>query len=114
AILEELASELPRREVGATAAGDADAATVRELRERIARLDAEAADREVLLRSLTAQLQERDDRIRALERLRAQGGGDGDAIALQQRLLEMEERVARLSEELEHERDARRRAEGRP
>lgn len=112
AILQQLALELPRRDGKPGDGGDA--AAVRQLRDRLARLDAEAADREVLLRSLTAQLQERDDRIRALERHGEGAGSADDAQALQQRLLEMEERVARLSEELEHERDARRRAEGRP
>lgn len=113
AILAQLALDLPRRD--GERGGDGDAATLRQLRDRLIRLDAEAADREVLLRSLTAQIQERDDRIRALERLGAGGeGGAGDARELQQRLMEMEERVARLSEELEHERDARRRAENRP
>ncbi|HJL16648.1 MAG TPA: hypothetical protein RMH99_13380, partial [Sandaracinaceae bacterium LLY-WYZ-13_1] len=90
-----------------------DGVEVRRLRDRLSKLDAEAADREVLLRSLTAQVQERDDRIRALERLQQGDGGDEDPAALRARLLEMEERVARLSEELEHERDARRRLEDR-
>lgn len=91
-----------------------DAGEARRLRERLSKLDAEAADREVLLRSLTAQLQERDDRIRALERLRERGeDGDEDRAALQARLLEMEERVLRLTEELDHERDARQRLENR-
>lgn len=109
AILEKLALD-----VGPSSgpAGESDAAAVRQLRERVARLDAEAADREVLLRSLTAQLQERDDRLRALERAPS-AGENADARALHEKLLEMEERVERLTEELEHERDARRRAEGR-
>jgi hypothetical protein len=42
------------------------------------------------------------------------GDGAEDPRQLQQRLLEMEERVARLTEELEHERAARRRAENPP
>lgn len=109
AILTQLAGELPRRRSG----GDADAASLHELRERVARLDAEAADREVLLRSLTAQLEERDDRIRALERLRGTEGND-EPSELRKRLFEMEERVARLTDELEHERAARHRAENPP
>lgn len=109
AILTELAEELPRRRE----ATESDSATVHELRERLARMDAEAADREVLLRSLTAQLQERDDRIRALERLPALASND-EPSELRKRLVEMEERVARLTDELEHERAARQRAENRP
>lgn len=102
AILAQLAGELPERRPGA----ERDGGTAH-LRERVARLDAEAADREVLLRSLTAQLQERDDRIRALERMRAGGEGADEPGAMRQRLFEMEERVARLTDELEHERAAR-------
>lgn len=98
AILTQLAGDLPERPETAD-----DGASTWHLRERIARLDAEAADREVLLRSLTAQLQERDDRIRALERLQ-DGGPPDDESLLRQRLFEMEERVARLQDELEHER----------
>ncbi len=111
-ILEQLAGDLPPRR---GAGGDgSDLNALRQLRERNARLDAEAADREVLLRSLTAQLQERDDRLRALERMSEAGADGEDPRELQQRLLEMEERVARLTEELEHERAARRRAENPP
>lgn len=79
------------------------------LRERLLRLEAQAADREVLLRSLTAQLQERDDRIRALERFDPADGEDPNALKAE--LLEMRERAARLAEELENEREARRRLE---
>lgn len=105
AILAQLAGELPERRPGA----ESDGPSARHLRERVARLDAEAADREVLLRSLTAQLQERDDRIRALERMRTAGEGGEEPGAMRQRLFEMEERVARLTDELEHERAARHR-----
>lgn len=111
AILTELAGGLPTRR----AEGERESEAVRHLRARIARLDAEAADREVLLRSLTAQLQERDDRIRALERMSSTGAeSQEDVVALRQRLFEMEERIARLTDELEHERAARRRAENPP
>ncbi len=106
AILHQLMGELPARSDGAPVG---ESVVLRQLRERIARLDAEASDRDVLLRSLTAQLEERDDRIRALERL-DDGQPTEDSRALQQKVLEMEERVARLQEELEHER-ARRRLE---
>ena len=74
-------------------------------------LDGQASDQELLLRSLTAQLQERDDRVRALERAREGDGSADSPEVLREQLLEMEERVARLTEELGHERDARRRNE---
>lgn len=64
-ILTTLIDSLSNANGGDSAAMDADVAL---LRERLGRLDAEAADREVLLRSLTSQLEGRDDRIRALER----------------------------------------------
>jgi len=82
---------------------------VRSLRERVGHLDAQAADREVIMRSLTAQLQERDDRIRALERFDV--SDEESADVLRARALELEERTARLTEELENERAARRRLE---
>ena len=74
------------------------------------RYEREAADKDTLLRSLTAQLEERDDRIRALTRRAAgQGPSDGGEGAL----MELEERVGRLQEELHHERSARSDAERR-
>lgn len=64
---------------------------------------------ETLMRSLTAQLEERDDRIRALERrVRDAGGSDSNTDAL-----ELEERADRLQEALEHERSARTAADER-
>jgi chromosome segregation ATPase len=104
AILQQLVGDLPRRD----GASGGESVAFKQLRDRVARLDAEAADREVLLRSLTAQLEERDDRIRGLERLVGGGESSDDARVLQQKVLEMEERVARLQEELEHERSRRR------
>ncbi|MBX3272037.1 MAG: hypothetical protein KF729_17360 [Sandaracinaceae bacterium] len=102
AILRELSRGLPEGpDDGGGVSPDA-----RALRERLARLEAQAADREVLLRSLTAQLQERDDRIRALERF--DPADDEDPNALKAALLELRERAARLTEELANERDARR------
>jgi chromosome segregation ATPase len=80
------------------------------LRERMESMQREASDRELMLRSLTAQLQDRDDRIRALERMRA-GEGKGDEADLRQRVLLAEERSVRLERELEQERTARRLAE---
>jgi len=79
---------------------------IRTLRDRLSKLDELASDRELLLRSLTAQLQERDDRIRALESFDPQDQDDPEALKV--RLLELEERAARLAEELENERQARR------
>lgn len=82
------------------------------LRDRLETVQRESEDRETLLRSLTAQIEERNDRIRALER-RLENGGDhglreGDAEVLQRELMELQERVARLGEELERERERRR------
>ncbi len=94
----------PRSEitaVGAEAPTDAP-------EEQLAR---ELADKETLLRSLTAQIEERDDRLRALERRLAESPGGGEGGDAQGELLELEERVARLQEELHHERDARSAAE---
>lgn len=101
-ILDRVMRTLPEDDDDLPVGGQAEA---RRLRDRMSQLDAEAADREVLLRSLTAQLQERDDRIRALERMaNGNGAGQTDRTELEARLLEMEERVARLTEELENAR----------
>ncbi|MEM9193192.1 MAG: hypothetical protein AAGF12_28720 [Myxococcota bacterium] len=86
------------------------------LREEIRRLEDTDADRETLLRSLTAQLEERDDRVRALERRledeqSSDKGVEGDEETLRRVVLELQERSSRLSEELLHERKARRAAE---
>lgn len=60
------------------------------------------------MRSLTAQLEERDDRIRALDRRLAGASPAGsEEEASKRTLLELEERVARLSEELHNERSTR-------
>lgn len=76
-------------------------------REEIARLARDVDDRELMLRSLTAQLEERDDRIRALERV---AKGDLASVDLT-RLVETEERAARLAADLAEERRARERSE---
>lgn len=76
-----------------------------------AQLAQELADKETLLRSLTAQLEERDDRLRALERRLAEAPGGSEGGDAHGELLELEERVGRLQEELHHERDARSAAE---
>ncbi len=76
-------------------------------------LERELHDRDVLLRSLTAQLEERNDRIRALER-RLGGSipaGAPDEELLKRQLLELQERASRLGEEVSAEREARRQAE---
>ena len=76
-------------------------------------LERELADQETLIHSLGAQVEERDDRIRALERrLEGSVGVEGDEEALRRELMELQERAARLSDELLHERRARRAAEG--
>jgi predicted RNase H-like nuclease (RuvC/YqgF family) len=67
--------------------------------------------RDLMLRSLTAQLEERDDRIRALERMMRGDGGRDEAGGDRARLLEADERIARLSSELAEERRARERLE---
>lgn len=64
------------------------------------RLKRELDDRELMLRSLTAQLEERDDRLRALERPSGPSGS-GDVHELRQRILVAEEREHRLRSELE-------------
>jgi chromosome segregation ATPase len=74
---------------------------------RLVRLERDLDDKDTLLRSLTAQLEERDDRLRALERRLAEGGASGDGEDVRRELLELQERVARLHDELDHERQAR-------
>ncbi|MCB9635083.1 MAG: hypothetical protein H6721_23400 [Sandaracinus sp.] len=74
---------------------------------RVVRLEREVDDKDTLLRSLTAQLEERDDRLRALERRLAEQGPAGDSEDVRRELLELQERVARLHDELTHERQAR-------
>jgi chromosome segregation ATPase len=78
-------------------------------------LGRELRDRDLLLRSLTAQLEERSDRIRALER-RLSGSlpaAPPDDEMMRRQLLELQERSVRLAEELAAERDARRMSESR-
>ncbi|AKF06230.1 hypothetical protein [Sandaracinus amylolyticus] len=104
-ILSSIASGL---DTGAVAAA-APASDAR-LREQLRDLQREAEDRELMLRSLTAQLQDRDDRLRALERMKS-GEAPGDERELVQRVLMAEERAVRFERELEQERQARRHAE---
>ncbi len=82
------------------------------MRARVEELEDQLADQETLMRSLTAQIEERDDRIRALERrLEGSVGVEGDEETLRRELMELQERAARLSDELLHERRARRNVE---
>ena len=74
--------------------------------------DHDTDERETMLRTLTSQLEERNDRIRALER-RLTGvvpQGEDDEL-LRRELLELKERTLRYAEELRVERDARRTTE---
>lgn len=76
--------------------------------ERLQTLESELAGQETLMRSLTAQLEERDDRIRALDRrLGGASPAASDEESTKRAMLELEERAARLSEELQNERASR-------
>ena len=86
------------------------------LRQRIDALGHEASDRDVLLRSLTAQLQDRDDRMRTLEQkalgasaLETAARGADDEV--RRALVDLQDRAAKLAEDLTREREARRAAE---
>jgi len=67
----------------------------------------EGGDSETLLRSLTAQLAVRNDRIQALERMLAARASAPPPAEGAERLLELEARVERLLAELGNERAAR-------
>ena len=87
------------------------------LRAELDALTRENRDQETLLRSLTAQLEDRNERIRRFELGEVGGSGPSDAAAvaeaevLKRELMELEQRVSRLSDELSHEREARHAAE---
>ncbi len=82
------------------------------LRERLDEMRVAIEDREVLLRSLTAQLQDKDDRIRGLEAtLRKDAPRGGDADSLRAAVAEREERIARLRAELDEARASQARLE---
>ena len=66
-----------------------------------------ASDAEMMLRSLTAQLEARNDRVRALERMLGGSVGETDGAGT----LELEERASRLRSEAEGERERRQSAE---
>ncbi len=73
-------------------------------------LEGELAARDTMVASLTRQLEERNDRIRALE-VRLDEGGDADDVeALRREVLTLRERADRLDDELGAERSARREA----
>lgn len=75
------------------------------MRDRVEEMRRAIEDRDLLLRSLTAQLQDRDDRIRGLEQtLRGQARGAGDADTLRASVAERDERIARLRAELDEAR----------
>ncbi len=67
------------------------------LRDEVAALRRELEDRGLMLRSLTAQLEERDERVRSFEL----GGASQAMQALEARLREAEEKEVRLMRELE-------------
>jgi len=82
--------------------------------ERLQALESELSGQETLMRSLTAQLEERDDRIRALDRrLAGASPAASDEESTKRAMLELEERAARLSEELHNERTSRMAAQRR-
>lgn len=84
------------------------------LRELNAELERAAQAHDMIMRSLTAQLEERNDRIAALERRvsDAAAPGLGEDTELRERLAALQDRVAELDEALERERDRGREAGG--
>lgn len=96
--------DAPRASAPSSEAQDAVAAYL----ERLQTLESELSGQETLMRSLTAQLEERDDRIRALDRrLAGASPASSDEEFTTRAMLELEERAARLSEELHNERASR-------
>ncbi len=86
-----------------------------ELRRRAEALERDLRDQRTLVETLTAQLEERDRRLRTMQRRAdVRGAATTDAPgeeALRRELLAVQSRLARLQEELELEREARRAAE---
>ena len=81
------------------------------LRVRVDEMRRAMDDRDIMLRSLTAQLQDKDDRIRGLEQtIRDETSGSSDLDALRASVSEREQRISRLRGELEEERALRARA----
>jgi hypothetical protein len=110
-LLSEAASRLP----ASVAPDPRGAASDSTLRERLDEMRVAIEDRDVLLRSLTAQLQDKDDRIRGLETTlrEARDGSDVRPAedALRAAVAERDQRIARLRGELEEARAARERLE---
>jgi chemotaxis protein MotB len=98
ALLSETASRLP--------AGGGGGASDPALRERVEEMRRAIEDRDILLRSLTAQLQDKDDRIRGLETTlrREAPRGAPDVGELRAAVSERDERIARLRAELQEAR----------
>jgi hypothetical protein len=83
------------------------------LRVRVDEMRRAMEDRDIMLRSLTAQLQDKDDRIRGLEQnIRNEASGSTDLDALRSSVSERDQRITRLRAELEEERALRGRAAG--
>lgn len=86
-------------------------------REQLEELRGALEDREVLLRSLTAQLEDKDDRLRALEATMRAGAPSvseaTEGTELRASVAERDERIARLRSELEEARAAYARLETR-
>gem|GEM_PF-2385005 len=99
--------------IDAPSAGDGDTSSTDEaseearLRARLSELEREVSDKDTLLRSATAQLDERGERMRALEGQRA----SASETELRQKLVDLQQRTAKLSEELAHAKRGRRDAE---
>ncbi|MBW2462134.1 MAG: hypothetical protein JRH11_10845 [Deltaproteobacteria bacterium] len=77
------------------------------LRARLSELEREVSGKDTLLRSATAQLDERGERMRVLESQRA----SSSELELRQKLVDLQQRTAKLSEELAHAKRGRRDAE---
>lgn len=80
---------------------------------RVVRMERELDDKDTLLRSLTAELEERDALLRTLERRLEERDPDEEGDDVRRELLELQERIARLHDELSQEREARGAAEDR-
>jgi chromosome segregation ATPase len=108
ALLSDAAARLP----GSVAAEPRGAPTDAVLRERLDEMRLAIEDRDILLRSLTAQLQDKDDRIRGLEStLRTGPAARGDEDALRAAVAERDERITRLRGELDEARATQQRLE---
>ncbi|MCS6798780.1 MAG: hypothetical protein NZ898_09635 [Myxococcota bacterium] len=82
-------------------------AEVDRLQRRVVELERQAEGHDVLVRSLAAQIEERDERLRAIERREAVRPDGAELERLREALARAEQRAARLSDELAAERRAR-------